>query len=105
MRIDEGRDALSCWFELSYASWLTLPRVLMEAMPDDWQGRMAALLREYDEAFPNPPNLGTRVQVTQGRRLVKTPSWLINYRRPDRDAVDSCRQRDQAAEKLAKLEG
>ena len=26
--MESGRDALSCYFGLSYASWLTLPRVL-----------------------------------------------------------------------------
>lgn len=83
-----GKEDLSCYFGLSYASWLTLPRVLMEAMPDEWQGQMAKLLFEYDEAIKNPPDLGTRVQVTKKGRLTKTPEWLINYRRPDRNAID-----------------
>lgn len=88
---NNGRDALSCWFNLSYASWLTLPRVLMEAMPDEWQGRMAALLEEYEDAFPSRPNIGTRVQTTMRGKLVTTPAWLINYRRPDLDAISECR--------------
>lgn len=84
--------ALQCWFNLSYSSWLTLPRVLMEAMPFEWQDRMAALLNEYDAAFPNQPDLGTRVQVTDGAgHLIKTPRWLINYRRPDREAIERLR--------------
>ena len=36
-----GADHLSCKFSLSHASFLTIPRVLMEAMPDEWQERMA----------------------------------------------------------------
>lgn len=88
-------NALSCWFGLSYASWLTLPRVLMEAMPDDWQGRMAALLREYDEAFPNQPDLGTTVRATNAvGKLVLMPAWLLDYRWPDHDAVDVCRVKE-----------
>ena len=87
----DGADALSLWFELSYAAWLTIPRVLMEAMPDDWQGRMAKLLNEYDEAFPNQPDIGTRVQITQRGKLIKTPYWLINYRYPDREQIDRLR--------------
>ena len=71
------------WFGLSYASWLTLPRVLMHEMPDEWQQKMADLLHEYEETFPNPPDLGTRVQVTYRGKLTKTPGWLINYRHPD----------------------
>jgi hypothetical protein len=84
-------EDLQLWFGLSYASWLTLPRVLMEAMPIEWQGKVAALLNEYDEAFPNQPDIGTRVQITQSGKLIKTPQWLINYRRPDREAIDKLR--------------
>jgi hypothetical protein len=85
---------LQCWFNLSYASWLTLPRVLMEAMPVAWQDRMAALLNEYDEAFPNQPDIGTRVQITDSAgHLTKTPPWLINYRRPNREKIEELRQR------------
>ena len=85
---ESDRD-LQAWFGLSYASWLTLPRVLMEAMPDDWQERMAVLLNEFGDAFPNQPDLGTRVQVTQGGKLIPTPSWLTDYRHPDRSVIDS----------------
>ncbi|EPM55908.1 hypothetical protein A264_21789 [Pseudomonas syringae pv. actinidiae ICMP 19071] len=81
------RTDLACYFGLSYASWLTLPRVLMEAMPDDWQGRMAALLHEYDDAMINPPNLGTTVRVTVDGKMVPTPTWLVNYRHPDRQMI------------------
>ena len=89
---DETRD-LQCWFGLSYASWLTLPRVLMEAMPDRWQADMAKLLHEYDEAFPNQPDIGTRVQITHKGKLIKTPEWLLNYRHPDRSEINRMRER------------
>lgn len=91
----QGRDKLHGWFGLSYASFLTLPRILMQEMPDEWQEKMADLLAEYDEAFPNKPPVGSRVQVTdlQGR-LIKTPAWLINYRRPDYKEIDALRRRD-----------
>lgn len=81
---NEGHEALWLWFGLSRASWLTLPRVLMHAMPDEWQGAMARLLNEYYEMFPNMPDQGSRVQVTDlAGKLIRTPSWLINYRYPD----------------------
>jgi hypothetical protein len=88
----EGREALWLWFGLSRASWLTLPRVLMHAMPDEWQAKMAALLNEYDEAFPNQSEVGTRVQVVNERQqLIATPDWIKNYRRPDRDVINKLR--------------
>lgn len=88
---DHRRD-LQSWFNLSYASWLTLPRVLMEAMPDDWQARMAELLNEYGETFPNQPDIGTRVQVIDPKgRLISTPQWLINYRHPDQSRITEMR--------------
>ena len=87
-------EAIHNWFGLSYASWLTLPRVLMDAMPGDWQARMVALLNEYDEEFPYQPVICTRVQITDlSGKLVKTPEWLVNYRHPDLDEIEMMRQR------------
>ena len=88
----EGAQELSQWFSLSYSSFLTLPRVLMEAMPDEWQGKMAALLNDYDNTFPNrPEGMGSRVQITQDGKLTKTPKWMLNYRHPDRQAINALR--------------
>lgn len=86
-----GHEALWAWFSLSYASWLTLPRVLMHEMPDEWQARMAGLLKEYDKAWNNLPALGTRVQVTKGSKLVPTPEWVKNYRHPIRSEIERLR--------------
>lgn len=82
------------WFELSYASWLTMPRVLLHSMPVDWQNKLAELLNEYDAMFPNQPDICTRVQVTKGNKLIKTPEWLINYRHPDTNAIDNLKPLD-----------
>ena len=46
-----GRERLWAWFGLTYASWLTMPRVMMHAMPEDWQDRMAQLCEEWDAAW------------------------------------------------------
>lgn len=87
-----GYQRLWDWFGLSYASFLTLPRVLMHDMPDDWQKRMAVLLEEYGDAFPNQPRLGTRVQCTVDNKLAKFPEWLLNYRHPDKAEIDKLRE-------------
>ena len=41
------------WFQLSYSSYLVLPRSLLEAMPLEWQARMILLLDEMAEVFEN----------------------------------------------------
>lgn len=81
-----GYDKLWGWFCCSRASFLTLPRVLMHEMPDEWQGRMAALLDEFNDAFPSA-EIETRVQKVKNRKLVKWPEWMLNYRHPDRAEI------------------
>ncbi len=89
----EGYEALWGWFGLSRASFLVLPRILMHDMPDEWQATMAKLLDEYRDAFPNQPEIGTRVQCTTlGGKLRSWPEWMLNYRRPDYAAVDTVRR-------------
>ncbi len=91
-----GYNDLWNWFSLSRASFLVLARVLMHEMPDDWQGKMAALLHEFDVAFPNQPEIGCVVRATkpfQPNRLVPMPEALINYRHPDRAAIEEMRHR------------
>ena len=85
----DGEYKLSCWFSLSYASWLTLTRVLMEQMPDEWQLKMAELLYEYEAVYCNQPDLGTRVQITKNGKLIKTPKEYLNYRYPDFQWIDN----------------
>ena len=85
-----GHEALWRWFGFSHASWLTMPRVLMHAMPDDWQARMAALLYEYD-AHWNLPDCGTAtVTLKQDGKFAPMPDWL-EYRHPDEATIDSFR--------------
>lgn len=58
------------WFELSYAQFLTVPRVVMESMPLKWQRQMAMLLSEMDETFDWRPKDGrywVRLRDDQGR--------------------------------------
>lgn len=87
-----GHDRLWLWFELSRAGWLTIPRVLLHEMPDEWQDKMAALLEEYEETFTNwPPGLGTRVQITDGGRLTSLDNWLHDYRHPAKGKIASLR--------------
>lgn len=90
----KGAHDLSCWFGLSYASFCILPRVLMEAMPDEWQGKMAALLNEYGQryTFRNTPTMTTAVSFRNADgQFMDAPRELCNYRRPDRAALEKYR--------------
>jgi hypothetical protein len=81
---EEQRD-VNDWFELSYASFLVIPRVILQDMPEEWQHKFVALLDELDARYPNQPEVGTRVQVTDlDGNLIKTPADIINYRRPNK---------------------
>jgi hypothetical protein len=46
------------WFELSYAQFLTVPRLVMQSMPLEWQQQMAQLLDEMDNTFDWRPEEG-----------------------------------------------
>lgn len=88
-----GHEKLWLWFGLSRASWLTMPRALMHAMPDEWQGPMAGLLREFDDEFPNWCQQQLYVMAKEGGKFTALPETLCNYRHPDRDAIDGMRRR------------
>ena len=61
-----------------------MPRVMMHAMPDDWQNRMAALLEEWDATWDSGEMPNTRVQaIAESGRMTRWPKWLLDYRYPD----------------------
>ncbi len=84
-------DRLHTWFGLSYASFLTIPRVLMQEMPNEWQEKMAELLEEYDETF-DTSDIGinsTKVMAVNGKnKFTKMPEQLLNYRHPDINFIE-----------------
>lgn len=90
----EGYEKLLRWFSLSYASWLTIPRSLMQEMPDEWQSKMADLLNEYDEHFDftTLDGLSTTVNIKKNGKFCKPPYGLLNYRHPDREFIDSLKR-------------
>lgn len=58
------------WFELTYAQFLTVPRLVMQSMPLEWQRKMAALLCEMDATFDWRPKEGcywVRLKDDKGR--------------------------------------
>lgn len=39
------------WFELTYASYLVIPRLILQSMPLEWQHEFVALLNEIPETL------------------------------------------------------
>ncbi|WP_354689531.1 hypothetical protein [Pseudomonas aeruginosa] len=90
-----GYDQLWAWFGLSRSAYAVLPRVMMHAMPDDWQRRFAELMDEWDDHWPNQPDITAHVQIKQNNRFISTPPWLLNYRHPDHNQLNAMRGKDE----------
>lgn len=75
------------WFDLTYSSYLALPRSLMQAMPAAWQHAMVQLLERMHEEFPGERSSYRvlKIDVLNGR-FVSDP--LRNYRYPDHRAIE-----------------
>lgn len=74
-------DEIHEWFELTYAQYLTIPRSVLQSMPDEWQCKFVALLTELDDAIDWRPKTGKYwVQLRDGSgRIVSDP--LRDYER------------------------
>ncbi len=83
----KGYDALWLWFGLGRASWLTIPRVLMHDMPDEWQGKMAELLKEYEQTYPVQPEITVNVTIKENNKFTKLFDWLNDYRHPCKNSI------------------
>ncbi|HHM6703421.1 TPA: hypothetical protein ACRMWT_000428 [Pseudomonas aeruginosa] len=90
-----GYDQLWAWFGLSRSAYAVLPRVMMHAMPDDWQRRFAELMDEWDDHWPNQPDINARVHITQNGLYISTPKWLLDYRHPDHNQLNAMRGKDE----------
>lgn len=90
--MSNGYQRLWDWFGLSYASWLTLPRIMMHEMPDEWQNKMAELLDEWDETWDSSNMPLPSVSAKLNNKFTKWPSWLLNYRHPDTTEINKLRR-------------
>jgi len=88
----DGREKLWGWFGLTRASFLIMPRVLMHEMSDEWQGKMAELLKEWDSSWDTHhlPSPSASAKDENGR-FTKWPDWLLNYRHPYRKKIEECK--------------
>lgn len=72
--IDPRDDAIHGWFSLSYASYLTIPRSVLQSMPGEWQERFVALLGEMEARCyahgVSWPTTEVRVRGERGKFLI-----------------------------------
>ncbi len=91
----DGREAIHEWFELSYAQYLTIPRSVLQSMPDEWQGRFVRCLRELDDAIDWRPEEGRYWVCLKDERGRYIRDPLMDYERgrrriPLRDECPEC---------------
>jgi hypothetical protein len=77
-------DAVHGWFGLSYASYLALPRSILQNMPDSWQNRFVACLNELSDMVNFDDNYSVNLRDKKGR-FIKDP--LAQYRRFPKEKV------------------
>lgn len=78
-------EPINLAFGLSYASFLVIPRLLMEAMPYEWQKDMIDLMGELSKKYiweMEDQRLVIRM-TDQHNRLVTMDKNLCDYRRGD----------------------
>jgi len=80
--LTSSEEAISFWFGLSYAHFLTIPRLILESMPPEWQKKMVTLLNELDETFDWLPEKGKYwVQLRDDKgRFVRLDDDMCDYR-------------------------
>lgn len=79
-------------FGLTYASYLVLPRSLLQEMPAHWQARFVALTAEFWETWDESADREYAVQV-RGESGRFEPDPLAEYRRPDPAFIDRFRKK------------
>ena len=74
-------EAIHYWFELSYAQYLTIPRSVLQSMPNEWQQKFVDLLEDLDDTIDWRPKEGRYwVKLKDGNgRYVHDP--LMDYQR------------------------
>lgn len=84
-KVLEAQDPIHNWFELSYAQYLTIPRSVLQSMPQKWQTRFTKCLDELDAALDWRPKEGRYwVQLKDGKgRYLR--DLLMDYERGRRN--------------------
>jgi hypothetical protein len=60
-------------------------------MPDDWQNKMADLLEQWDDTWNSSEMPAPCVSAKKDGKFTRWPSWLLNYRHPNKTAIEKMR--------------
>ena len=52
-------EPIHAWFGLTYAQYLTIPRTVLQSMPNEWQQRFVKCLEEMNNTIDWKPEEGT----------------------------------------------
>ena len=79
--LNENRQRdIHSFFSLSYASYLTIPRSVLQSMPDDWQDKFVRLLEQIDTTLEVDDMPDYRVQaIDDNNKFIQDP--YRNYER------------------------
>lgn len=83
----DEREAIHAWFNLTYANYLTLPRSVLQSMPDEWQTKFVALLEEMEQVYGGLDWPDYIVTARSNGRFIKDP--IPHYNR-GRTRVEPC---------------
>lgn len=90
MKTIQERELIHEWFGLSYTQYLTIPRSVLQSMPDEWQERFVKCLEELDEKIDWRPKEGrywVKLKDDRGRYVHDD---LMDYQR-GRRKIAFCR--------------
>lgn len=74
MSAADDSKPVHAWFELSYSSYMVLPRSMLQSMPREWQAKYIALVEEMRETLDIDDAPGSYVVTAQnGNKFVKDP--------------------------------
>ncbi len=79
------------WFGLTGANYLVVPRVLLQAMPPEWQHRFVRLLDGLRGTFVQENDTYTVLLRGEGGAFTTDP--LRRYRHPAQNAIADARKR------------
>ena len=69
------------WFGLTYASYMVLPRTMLQSMPDNWQEKFIKLINEMDDKLGHHNKVYSYTVLSKDKNNKFMKDDLRNYNR------------------------